>query len=191
MNELYSDEGSLRSYYACPKGLLRLGLGDTDKCVYLLLLDRARLSGRSGDGWRDEQGRVFLIYPIAALARDLGCGESAVRSSLRELEEKDLIRRRRQGLGRPNRLYVKLPPEPQKSGAPDRQGSGGHDCRESGALTAGFAAPNKKERNKKRDIKGSQSAFYSYGIKTSPSAGPTLEEYERMRRSLERMQGHS
>ena len=191
MNELYSDEGSLRSYYACPKGLLRLGLGDTDKCVYLLLLDRARLSSRGGDDWRDEQGRVFLIYPIAALARDLGCSKTAVCDSLNALEEKDLISRHRQGLGRPNRIYVKLPPEVNRTGTPEDRFSGTQEYRFSGLPDSSTVDTNKKERNKKRDIKGSQSAFYYYGIKTSPSAGPTLEEYEQMRRDLERMQGHS
>ena len=133
MNKLYSDEGSLRCFYAYPKGLMGLGLGDTDKSVYLLLLDRARLSARSGAKWRDSQGRVFLFYPVLDLAADLGCCKAAVCNSLNALEEKDLIVRQRQGMGRPNRIYVKLPPEVVKAGA--RAGFFGvYVCESCGAL---------------------------------------------------------
>ena len=102
MNKLYSDEGSLNNYFAFPKGLLGLGLRDTDKSVYLLLLDRARLSARSGDKWRDAQGRVFLYYPVMDLSADLGCSKAAVCNSLNMLEERDLISRQRQGKGQPH-----------------------------------------------------------------------------------------
>ena len=181
MNQLFTDEGSLKNYYAYPKGLLRLGLSDTDKSVYLLLLDRARLSGRGGAAWRDEQGRVYLFYPIASLARDLGCGNTAVYDALNKLEEKDLIFRHRQGWGRPNRIYVKLPEEVVKAE--------GHDLRVSGPLTSGYPDPNKTERNKTRDIKWRQREYSSYGTKTSRPEGPTEEEYERLQRLLARMSG--
>ena len=203
MNKLYSDEGSLNCYYAYPKGLMGLGLGDTDKCVYLLLLDRARMSARNGDKWRDAQGRVFLCYPVAALARDLGCSESTVYEAMNALEGRDLIYRQRQGRGRPSRIYVKLPPaagiseapdlrvseapDLRVSEAPDLRTSGGPDLRTSGEVTSELPEPNKKERNKQRDLKGHQHSSFSSGEKTKP-AGPTREEYARMLRLAERLE---
>ncbi len=188
MNKLYSDEGSLRCFYAYPKGLMGLGLRDTDKSVYLLLLDRARLSARSGPKWRDSQGRVFLFYPVMDLAADLGCCKAAVCNSLKALEEKDLIFRQRQGMGKPNRIYVKLPPEVNKAGTHEVCDPGLH-----GSHAAGLPDPtppdtNKTERNKRSDGKGFQRTFYSFGEKTNPPAGPTPEEYARMQRLLAKLE---
>ncbi len=107
-------------YLILPRPLMKLKLSATELWVYLLLLDRARLSFRS-PAWRDRKGRAFLYYPILDLAEAVGRSETAVKTALRELEEKDLIRRIRQGQGKPNRLYVKLPET--ESWAPDREWS--------------------------------------------------------------------
>lgn len=191
MNKLYSDEGSLRCYYAYPKGLMGLGLRDTDKSVYLLLLDRARLSARSGDRWRDSQGRVFLFYPVMDLAADLGCSKAAVCNSLNALEGKDLIFRQRQGMGKPNRIYVKLPPEVGKAGLQGVCDPGLHGSQTPGLPDPTLLDPNKKERNKTSDGKGRARTSFSYGIKTNPPAGPTQEDYARMQRLLARMEARA
>ena len=188
MNQLYSDEGSLRSYYVFPKGLLGLGLNDTDKSVYLLLLDRDRLSGRGGADWRDGQGRVFLYYPIASLAGALNCSETAVYNSMNALEKKDLVFRQRQGCGKPNRIYVKLPEEVNKAGGPDLYDPGDHDRKLSGDPASSRLDPNKKERNKKSYSKERQRSSCSYGAKTNSPAGPTREEYAYMQRLLAKME---
>ncbi len=188
MNKLYSDEGSLSCFYAYPKGLMGLGLRDTDKSVYLLLLDRARLSARSGDRWRDDRGRVFLFYPILDLAADLGCSKAAVCNSLKALEEKDLIFRQRQGMGRANRIYVKLPPEVNKAGTHEVRDYGTSESQYAGRQDPTLLYPNKKERNKTSYGKGRAHTSYSFGIKTSPPPGPTEEEYQRMQRMLKRME---
>ena len=96
------------SYLILPRSLMKLKLTATELWVYLLLLDRARLSFRT-PAWRDRKGRSFLYYPIQDLAEALGRSDTAVKTALRQLEEKDLIRRIRQGQGKPNRIYVKLP----------------------------------------------------------------------------------
>ena len=96
------------NYLILPRPLMKLRLTATELWVYLLLLDRARLSFRTS-AWRDRKGRAFLYYPILDLAEAIGCSDTAVKTALRQLEEKDLIRRIRQGRGKPNRIYVKLP----------------------------------------------------------------------------------
>ncbi len=96
------------SYLILPRSLLKLKLTATELLVYLLLLDRARLSFRS-HAWWDKKGRTFLYYPILDLAEAIGRSDTAVKTALRQLEEKDLIHRVRQGQGKPNRIYVKMP----------------------------------------------------------------------------------
>ena len=110
MNDIYTGEFEINNFLIFPRSMLKLGLNATETAVYMLLLDRAKLSAQNS-GWTDEMGYVYLFYPILSLARDLDRGETAVRAALQSLEQRDLICRRRQGRGKPNRLYVKLPRE--------------------------------------------------------------------------------
>ncbi len=93
-----------------PQSLLKAEITLAECLVYMLLLRRSFRSARD-DKWIDGEGRVFLYYPIRELAAALGRSESGVKKALQGLESRDLIRRMRQGRGRPNRIYVKLPSE--------------------------------------------------------------------------------
>jgi hypothetical protein len=75
------------------------------KFLYALMLDRVRLSERNG--WRDEDGRTFICFSAKDAARLLGASESKARRVFRELESPGLVRREKQGQGRPDRLYVR------------------------------------------------------------------------------------
>lgn len=79
----------------------------TAKLLYALLLDRAMLS--QANGWVDEQGRIYLIFPIEKIAEALDKGTVTVKNALSELTEARLIERQRQGFAAPNRIYVLLP----------------------------------------------------------------------------------
>ena len=92
-----------------PRFLIDLQLSETAKLVYILLLDRARLSG-SNRGWEDEEGRVYISYRHSELAERIGKGKTAVKEALASLEKADLIQRCQDKVGRPGRIYVKLPP---------------------------------------------------------------------------------
>lgn len=60
------------------------------------------------NGWIDEKRRVFVICTIENIMEDLGCGNKKAGQLLSELENKaELIERVRQGLGKPNLIYVK------------------------------------------------------------------------------------
>ena len=59
-------------------------------------------------GWEDEQGRVFIYYTIADLAKVSGKSEMTIKNALKTLEQHRLIYRHRQGAGMPNRIYVKV-----------------------------------------------------------------------------------
>ena len=74
----------------------------------MILLDRARLSQKN-DRWTDENGHVYLFFTIPSLADAMHKSEMTIKTALKALEEKQLIYRKRQGIGRPNRIYVKYP----------------------------------------------------------------------------------
>ena len=100
----------LPRYMAYPRFLLEVDICETAKLVYMLLLDRARVSMKN-DTWQDEHGRVFVLYTIPDLARDIGKGETTVKKALNQLVQQDLIWKQSQGAGRPNKIYVKIPAE--------------------------------------------------------------------------------
>jgi hypothetical protein len=113
-------------YMAFPRFLMDMPINETSKLLYMVLLDRARMSIRK-TGWTDGNGRVFIYFPIRDLAAALGKGEMTVKTALTALENADLIQRVRQGIGKPNRIYVKCPrdsflsPRQTESYLPDRQ----------------------------------------------------------------------
>ena len=98
------------AYMAYPRFLLTADLSETAKLIYVLLLDRARLSMKN-EGWEDEHGHVFIYYTIADLASTSGKSEMTVKNALTALEQKDLIFRKRQGAGLPSKIYVKVQTE--------------------------------------------------------------------------------
>ena len=97
----------LPPYFFFPWFLLDRGLTLTAKLTYALLLDRARLSQLNG--WTDEAGRVYIIFPIEKVAGILGKSMTTAKNVLAELEAAGLIERRRQQFSKPNHIYVKLP----------------------------------------------------------------------------------
>ena len=97
-------------YMAYPRFLLTMDISETTKLIYVLLLDRARLSMKN-EGWADEQGHVFIYYTIADLASASGKSEMTVKNALTALEQKNLISRKRQGAGQPSKIYVRVQTE--------------------------------------------------------------------------------
>lgn len=91
-----------------PKFLLDMEINETAKLLYMVLLDRARLS-MVNKGWQDEYGRVYMVYPIEDLAARLHKCPMTVKTALATLQHAGLIMRKRQGIGRANLIYVKLP----------------------------------------------------------------------------------
>lgn len=110
MRELKPDS-PLPVYLMYPRFLLELDMNDTAKMVYLLLYDRARLSMQNG--WLDEDGRVYVYYTEEHLAEALHRTEATIRTAMNTLEHHGLILRKRQGAGRPNRIYVRIPKDAQ------------------------------------------------------------------------------
>ena len=95
-------------YMMYPKFLLTVPLSETSKLVYIMLLDRARLSIVNAD-YSDSQGRIFVYYPLDDIAADIDRSRTTVKKALTALEDNKLILRVHQGIGQASRIYVKIP----------------------------------------------------------------------------------
>ena len=102
---------TLPAYLPYPRFLLKMEISQTAKLLYSLLLDRSTLSQKNK--WLDDEGRIYIIYPIAEIAEILDKGSTTIKGALNELDTAGLLERERGGFSAPNRLYVKVPPVPQ------------------------------------------------------------------------------
>ena len=106
----YGEQAEQFAFYRIPKVLFSKdkfwSVSADAKLLYGILLDRMNLSAKNG--WLDEAGRVYIIFTIEEIKESLGCAEKKAVKLLDELEKKaELIERKRQGLGKPNLIYVK------------------------------------------------------------------------------------
>lgn len=108
MTEFLTADTSLPPYMVFPRFLLDTELNETTKLLYVILLDRARLSLKN-EGWTDASGHVFIYFTIEAMAKVMHKSQMTIKTSLTSLEKSELILRKRQGVGQPNRIYVKFP----------------------------------------------------------------------------------
>ena len=110
MTQFLQRDSPIPRFFAYPKFLLALDLSETAKMIYVLLLDRARLSMQKEE-WQDAQGRVFVHYTIQSLAATIHKSEMTVKNGLKALEQQGLIHRQRQGAGMPSKIFVKVQTE--------------------------------------------------------------------------------
>ena len=105
----YGEEVNQYHFYRIPKALFTdarfKDLSAEAKILYGLMLDRTGLSTRNG--WLDANGRVYIYFTLDDAIDMLGFGHNKVVRLFRELEEIGLIERKKQGQGRPARIYVK------------------------------------------------------------------------------------
>ena len=108
----YGSQAEQFSFYRIPKVLFKdkiFSKISTDaKVLYGLMLDRMNLSVKNR--WFDDENRVYIIYTVSDIMDELGCAEQKAIKLLSELDIKKgigLIERKRQGLGKPNIIYVK------------------------------------------------------------------------------------
>ena len=138
-------------YIKFPIFLLDMKLSHTAKLIYAVLLDRTNLS--KVNGWIDEQGRVYIIYPVTSIAETLHKGVSVIKEGLSALDRAGLTERKR-NFSAPDTIYVKVPTEvlkadPQTAGKPthtEPENRPTHS-RETGSMTAGKPATNQTNNN--------------------------------------------
>ena len=88
------------------------GLSSDAKLAYGALYNRCKLSissfQKGNRDYVDENGAVFLIFTVSDLLLLLDKGKMKVTKIKKELQEHGLLREVRQGLNKPNRLYLQL-----------------------------------------------------------------------------------
>ena len=150
-------------YFQFPEFLLRAKISQTARILYMVLYDRARLSQKNN--WSDDNGKVYLVYPLLNLAEKTGRSVSAVKAGLNELMAEDLLEKKRTGLGKPNRLYVKVPTE-----------NGLSEGLNSDPPTVGKQTPKQINRNNEQS-KNTMSP-YSLPVKYKGKRTSAFENYE-------------
>ena len=79
-------------------------LNSDSKILYAFLLDRLSLSQKNH--WFDELNRVYLIFTREEVQDKLCLSEKTVTKAFKQLTDTNLIAEKRQGLGKPNLIYV-------------------------------------------------------------------------------------
>jgi DnaD/phage-associated family protein len=79
-------------------------LSDKAKQIYMFLFDRRTLSIQNK--WFDEKGDVFVYFTNEQLMEKLNCSNKPIIQAKKELADMGLLREFRQGVNKPNRLYI-------------------------------------------------------------------------------------
>lgn len=75
------------------------------KLLYSFLLDRTALSRKHG--WFDEDGKIFVYFKQTEAMERLNIGKDKANKIFHELDNIGLIKRVKQGQGKPTKIYVK------------------------------------------------------------------------------------
>ena len=108
----YGMEAEQFSFYRVPRILIKdkrfNNLSSKAKLLYGLMLDRMCLSMKNG--WLDKDNKVYIYYTVESIMNDLSCAKTTAVKVLAELDSKrgiGLVEKKRQGLGKPDIIYVK------------------------------------------------------------------------------------
>ena len=109
LDYFYEYEAEQFAFYMIPKEIVEdkpyCDLSDGSKLLYSIILDRVKLSRQHG--WIDEQNRVYIVFTLEEVQRTMRCAKQKATKLMQELEAIGLVEKKRQGLGKPNLLYVK------------------------------------------------------------------------------------
>ena len=95
------------AFYQFPQWLLDEDYKDLSlraKVMYMLIFDRRTLSIQNK--WHDKNGNVFVYFTNQQFMDLLNCNEKTVIKAKKELQDFCLIKEERQGVNKPNRLYI-------------------------------------------------------------------------------------
>lgn len=108
----YGKQSSQYAFYRIPKQLFMRSQFDAllvgAKLLYGMMIDRIELSQKNG--WIDEGGRAYIYFTVDEVKEMFHCANDKAVRLIRELDSDKgigLIECRRQGLGKPNIIYVK------------------------------------------------------------------------------------
>ena len=108
----YKNQAEQFNFYKIPKVLFTdarfKGLSAEAKILYGLMLDRMSLSKKNG--WVDNQDRIYIYFTLEDVLELMGCGQGKAVRLFAELDSGKgigLIERKKQGQGKPAKIYVK------------------------------------------------------------------------------------
>lgn len=105
----FEDEKFNSTFIKVPKVLLyerkKFGLSIDGIMLYAFMLNRASMSKRNG--WKDEQGRLYIFFTLDDVMQVTNCKKTKASRLLSQLDELNLIEREHRGIGRANKIYVK------------------------------------------------------------------------------------
>lgn len=107
----YGNEAEQYQFYMIPQLLFTddkfKKLSSDAKILYSLLLDRSGLSFKNQERFQDENGKTFIYFTQETAMEMLNCATGKISKIFKELDDIGLIERKRQGLGKPTKIYVK------------------------------------------------------------------------------------
>ena len=108
----YGQQAESYSFYRIPKVMFTeerfKSLSCEAKVLYGLMLDRMSLSTKNG--WLDEEGKVYIVFPLIDIRELIKCSKQTAVNLVHELDTEQgigLIEKSRPGLGKANVFYVK------------------------------------------------------------------------------------
>ena len=81
-----------------------LSLSSDAKFLYIAMLERQSLSLQNG--WKDDNGNVYIILTHENAKQILSCSDSKTTKIFAQLESAGLIKRKRRRLGKPDIIYL-------------------------------------------------------------------------------------
>ena len=104
-----SNETLEHKYYQIPQELFinakyKNKLNLDSKILYALLLDRLSLSQKNH--WIDEERNIYLIFTREEVQEKLNLSDKTATKAFKQLGDVGLVQEKRQGLGKPNLIYV-------------------------------------------------------------------------------------
>ena len=106
----YKDNEYLEnSYYKIPQelfvsSLYKDKLNSDSKILYAFLLDRLSLSQKNH--WIDDERNIYLIFTREEVQEKLNLSDKTATKAFKQLNNVGLVQEKRQGLGKPNLIYV-------------------------------------------------------------------------------------
>ena len=105
---MHINEVKNNAFYQFPQCLLKeepyKNLGEKAKLMYMLLFDRRTLSIKNK--WYDGDGQIYMYFTNKQFMEELNCSEPAIIKAKKELTKFGLLKEVRQGINKPNRLYI-------------------------------------------------------------------------------------
>ena len=137
----------LTQFLPLPKAAMDMGLPSTAVLLYAVLLHRGGSS--QINGYTDEAGWVYVVYPVERIARDMGLKRKCIHTNLKALEQAGLICRKRPKGNQANHIYLNIPAESERM--PPTAPSAPSDGQKKTSPTSpkGASSNNRKINNKK------------------------------------------